>query len=248
MLVMSKMIPAVLALALAGGALAPVLLAHAAEPSAAKKGGVAVTAKSTELQKVGYSFGYMIGNSNREAVNDLDLEAFVGGFRDGYGNKKSALTDEEIKATLMAYKQRRDAEQMKVVQQLGEANGKAGAAYLAENAKKAGVKTTASGLQYEVLQEGTGATPKAEDQVKVHYEGKLLDGTVFDSSIARNEPATFPLNQVIAGWTEGVQLMKEGAKYKFTIPAALAYGETGSGPIPANSTLVFTVELIKVNP
>jgi FKBP-type peptidyl-prolyl cis-trans isomerase FklB len=137
---------------------------------------------------------------------------------------------------------------MKVVQQLGEANGKAGAAYLAENAKKAGVKTTASGLQYEVLQEGTGATPKAEDQVKVHYEGKLLDGTVFDSSIARNEPATFPLNQVIAGWTEGVQLMKEGAKYKFTIPAALAYGETGSGPIPANSTLVFTVELIKVNP
>jgi FKBP-type peptidyl-prolyl cis-trans isomerase FklB len=237
---MSKMIPAVLAIALAGGALAPVLLAHAAEPNAAKKGAVVVTAKSPELKKVGYSFGYMIGNSNREAVNDLDI--------DGYGNKKSVLTDEEVKATLMAYKQRRDAEQMKVVQQLGETNGKAGVAYLAENAKKAGVKTTASGLQYEVVQEGTGATPKAEDQVKVHYEGKLLDGTVFDSSIARNEPATFPLNQVIAGWTEGVQLMKEGAKYTFTIPAALAYGETGSGPIPANSTLIFSVELIKVNP
>lgn len=245
---MSKMIPAVLAIALAGGALAPVLLAHAAEPSAANKGGTVVTAKSPELKKVGYSFGYMIGNSNREAVTDLDIEAFVSGFRDGYSNKKSALTDDEVKATLTAYKQRRDAEQMKLTQAAGAKNSQEGAAYLAKNAQKAGVKTTASGLQYEIVQEGTGVSPKATDQVKVHYEGKLLDGTVFDSSIARNEPATFPLNQVIAGWTEGVQLMKEGAKYTFTIPAALAYGENGSGPIPPNSTLIFNVELIKVNP
>jgi FKBP-type peptidyl-prolyl cis-trans isomerase len=121
-----------------------------------------------------------------------------------------------------------------------------GATYLAENAKKAGVKVTASGLQYEVITEGKGAKPKATDTVKVHYEGKLLDGTVFDSSIKRKEPVSFPLNQVIAGWTEGVQLMSVGSKYKFTIPSNLAYGEQGSGPITPNSVLVFEVELIEI--
>lgn len=120
------------------------------------------------------------------------------------------------------------------------------AAFLAENAKKAGVKTTASGLQYEVITEGKGARPKATDQVKVHYEGKLVDGTVFDSSVKRGEPVTFPLNQVIPGWTEGVQLMTVGSKYRLVIPAALGYGEQGAGPIPPNAVLVFEVELLDI--
>ena len=122
-----------------------------------------------------------------------------------------------------------------------------GKAYLDANAKKPGVTVTKSGLQYEVLQEGTGKSPKATDTVRCHYEGRLLDGTVFDSSYKRGEPADFGLNQVITGWTEGVQLMKEGAKFRFTIPYLLAYGEQGAGAsIPPFSTLIFDVELIKV--
>ena len=124
----------------------------------------------------------------------------------------------------------------------------AGADFLKENAKKEGVKTTPSGLQYKVLKEGEGKSPKATDNVRVHYRGTLLNGTEFDSSIKRGEPAEFPLNHVIKGWTEGVQLMKEGAKYQFTIPSKLAYGERGTpgGPIPGNATLIFEVELLKV--
>ncbi|MDB6175428.1 MAG: fkpA [Chthoniobacteraceae bacterium] len=123
-----------------------------------------------------------------------------------------------------------------------------GEKYLAENAKKEGVKTTASGLQYKVLKEGEGKSPKATDTVQVHYRGTLLDGTEFDSSIKRGQPAEFPLNRVIKGWTEGVQLMKEGAKYQFTIPPQLAYGASGTpgGPIGPNETLIFEVELLKI--
>jgi hypothetical protein len=119
-------------------------------------------------------------------------------------------------------------------------------AFLAENGKKAGVTTTASGLQYEVLKQGTGAKPAATDTVKVHYEGKLLDGTVFDSSVQRGEPVSFPLNRVIPGWTEGVQLMTVGSKYKFVIPSELAYGDQGAGPIPPHSVLQFEVELLSI--
>jgi len=128
-----------------------------------------------------------------------------------------------------------------------EENKAAGAAFLAENAKKATIVTTASGLQYEILTPGTGTvSPKATDNVTVHYKGATIDGKEFDSSYSRGEPTSFPLNRVIPGWTEGVQLMKEGAKYRFYIPSDLAYGEQGAGPIAPNSTLIFDVELIKI--
>ncbi len=130
---------------------------------------------------------------------------------------------------------------------MAETSTDKGATYLAENAKKEGVKTTASGLQYKVLKEGDGASPKATDKVTVHYRGTLLNGTEFDSSYKRGEPATFPLNRVIPGWTEGVQLMKIGSKYQFVIPSKLAYGESGGGPIGPNETLIFEVELLKIN-
>lgn len=245
---MSKMIPAVLAVVLAAGALTPVLMANAADAAPPSASTVSISNASSETQKVGYSFGYLMGKGNREAINDLDMNAFISGFKTGYADQKATLTEDEIRTTLMAYKQRREAEEMKEIQKMGAENIQKGTVFLAENAKKAGIKTTASGLQYEVLKDGSGVNPKATDQVQVHYEGKLLDGTVFDSSVARGEPATFPLNGVISGWTEGVQLMKEGAKYRFYIPSALAYGETGAGSIPPNSVLIFDVELLKVNP
>lgn len=245
---MSRFAPVALAVILAGGALAPVLMANAATPDAKKSSSAksSVTASSTDNQKVGYSFGFLMGKGNVEAVPDLDIEKFIAGFRDGYGNKASAITEDDMRKTLIAYKERHDAQAMKEIQKLAADNATKGAAFLAENGKKAGVTTTASGLQYEVITAGTGPAPTADDQVQVNYEGKMLDGTVFDSSIARGQPVTFPLTGVITGWTEGLQLMKEGGKYRFFIPAKLAYGETGASTIPPNSVLIFEVELLKV--
>lgn len=206
-----------------------------------------IGANSTELQKVGYSFGYIMGKSNTEAVKDLDVNSFIQGFRDGYAGKPAGLSEEQMKAALLEYKQKQEAQDMKAFEQQARLNADAGARFLAENAKKPGIRTTASGLQYEVIRQGTGKRPAATAKVTVHYEGKLIDGTVFDSSIDRGEPVTFPLNQVIPGWTEGLQLMQEGAKYRLFIPARLGYGETGAGnSIGPNSTLIFEVELLKV--
>jgi FKBP-type peptidyl-prolyl cis-trans isomerase FklB len=150
---------------------------------------------------------------------------------------------------LTQYKKQAEAQQLIELRKQAEENSKIGTAFLAENAKKAGMQTTASGLQYQVLKAGTGKTPKVSSKVKVDYEGRLIDGTIFDSSIARQQPAEFQVNQVIQGWTEGLQLMKEGAKYRFFIPAHLAYGQIGSGDIiEPNSTLIFDVELLQVLP
>lgn len=201
---------------------------------------------ANEEAKVAYSLGFVFGKNNAAAIENLDIEQFFAGFKEGYGGKSALLSDEEIKKTLTDYKERRMAQAQAELQQQAIANKTLGETFLAENAKKAGVMATASGLQYEVLTQGTGIQPKATDTVEVHYEGKLTDGTVFDSSVARNQTASFRLDQVIAGWTEGVQLMKEGSKYRFVIPSNLAYGEAGAGSIPPNAVLVFEVSLLKV--
>jgi FKBP-type peptidyl-prolyl cis-trans isomerase FklB len=200
----------------------------------------------TDESKAAYSIGYMTGKNMETQVAKLDTESYIAGFKEAYAKKPALLTEEQMKASLMAFEQKLRAEAQAAQKKDAEGAQAKGAAFLVENAKKAGVKTTASGLQYEVITEGKGAAPKPTDMVKVNYEGKLVDGKVFDSSIQRGEPASFRLNQVIPGWTEGLQLMKTGSKYRFTIPAALAYGEQGAGPIPPNSVLVFEVELLEI--
>ncbi|WP_201577737.1 FKBP-type peptidyl-prolyl cis-trans isomerase [Psychrobacter okhotskensis] len=207
---------------------------------------VSVTEKSPANEKVGYSLGYMMAEGNKEAVGDLNLDTFEKGFRDGYEGNDSALTQEQMQEVLMTYQKEQEAKFVKDMESKATDNKAAGEAFLAANAKKEGVKKTASGLQYKVITPGTGKSPKATDVVEVNYEGKLIDGTVFDSSYERGEAIEFPLNQVIAGWTEGLQLMKEGGKYEFYIPSDIAYGEAGNSGIEPNSTLIFTVELLKV--
>ena len=171
---------------------------------------VSITEQSSASEKVGYSLGFMMAEGNKEAVKDLNLDTFEKGFRDGYEGNDSALTQEQMQEVLMTYQKEQEEQFAKDMQTKATENKTAGTAFLAENAKKEGVKQTDSGLQYKVLKEGTGKSPKATDVVEVNYEGKLIDGTVFDSSYERGEPIEFPLNQVIAGWTEGLQLMKEG--------------------------------------
>lgn len=207
---------------------------------------VTITDKSPELEQVGYSLGYLMGSGNKQDIPDLNLEAFEKGFSDGYSGdeKKRALTEEQMQKVLEAYQKKRQEEMVKEIENKAKTNKEKGEKFLAENAKKEGVQTTASGLQYKVITEGTGPKPKATDTVTVHYEGKLLDGKVFDSSYERGEPVQFPLNQVIKGWTEGVQLMPQGSKYELYIPSDLAYGEAGNPAIEPNSVLIFTVELL----
>lgn len=206
-----------------------------------------VTNSSSLNEQVGYSFGYLMGRSNAESVKDLDLDAFILGLKTAAQGGKSALTDEEMVRVLTQHKKQSDAKQLIELKKKADANAKIGAEFLAANAKKQGVQTTQSGLQYQILKQGTGQSPKANSIVKVNYEGRLIDGTVFDSSIARNQTAEFQVSQVIQGWTEGLQLMKEGAEYRFFIPAQLGYGQIGSGDvIEPNSTLIFDIELIEI--
>lgn len=197
-------------------------------------------------QKASYAIGMDIGANFKRQDLDVDAKALAAGLADTFAGK-TQLTEAESKQVLQEFRTQMMAK-MEVRQKTeGEKNAKEGEAFLASNAKKEGVKTTASGLQYKVIKSGTGKTPKATDTVKVHYHGTLVDGSVFDSSVQRGEPATFPVDQVIPGWTEVLQLMKEGDKWQVYIPGKLAYGERSPSPkIGPNSTLVFDVELLSI--
>lgn len=201
---------------------------------------------SAEKDKLGYSIGYATGMNMKQDGIDVSAEQLARGVRDGYSGKKGVMTEEEIKATLTAYEQALRAKQAEELKKVADANKKAGEAFLAENKGKAGVVTLPSGVQYKEIKAGTGKQPKEADMVKVHYTGTLIDGTEFDSSIKRGEPATFKVNGVVKGFGEVLQLMKEGAKWQVVIPSGLAYGEQGRGPIGPNQTLMFELELIQV--
>ena len=190
--------------------------------------------------KVAYALGTSIGLQLQQmGANELDITDFSQGVKDALAGS-SVMERAEIEAVINEFFTRKSQEQAAKAKEEG-------ARFLAENAKKPGVVTLPDGLQYQVLREGNGKKPKATDQVRCHYEGTLINGTVFDSSYKRGEPAVFGLNQVISGWTEGVQLMQEGAKYRFFIPYNLAYGERGAGQqIPPFAALIFDVELIEV--
>lgn len=207
---------------------------------------------TTEADKQSYAFGASMGmyaRNRMEQQGELNIEynedAYAKGFADALGDNVQ-LSMEEIQQLAQASEVAMQTAQQEKAVADAEANKVSGAEFLAKNAEKEGVTTTESGLQYEVLEQGDGEKPAATDTVKVHYAGTLIDGTTFDSSYDRGEPATFPLNRVIPGWTEGVQLMNVGSKYRLTVPSELGYGEQGTGPIPPNATLVFEVELLEI--
>ncbi len=198
----------------------------------------------TLQEKISYIIGRdMAGNLKKQGI-DVNADAFIKGMKEAIDGKPSSLSQEEIQQAMMQLQQEMGAKQGAAASE----NQKAGEAFLAENKTKEGIKTLPSGLQYEVLNEGSGKSPSASDKVTTHYHGTLIDGTTFDSSYERGQPATFPVNGVIAGWTEALQLMKEGAKWRLYIPSELAYGSQGAGDvIGPNAALIFDVELISVH-
>ncbi len=201
------------------------------------------------MDKLSYALGHNIGHQLKEMglQGSLSVDDYAEAVRDVLEGRAAKMGAEEAHMVLQQFFSELEERQQAAAAERGKAARSEGEAFLAENKDKPGVVTTASGLQYTVLNEGSGRQPKATDTVRCHYEGTLIDGTVFDSSYRRGQPAEFGLQQVIAGWTEGVQLMKEGAKYRFFIPWQLAYGERGAGAdIPPYAALIFTVELIKV--
>ena len=190
-----------------------------------------------------------MGNNFRASgIKTINVKDFADGVAAVFDGAEPKMSYDEAKLEIKNFFEAMEAEQREAAAKMGEVNEKAGKAFLDENGKRAEVSTTPSGLQYEVLEEGTGKQPVAQDQVTVHSTGKLIDGTVFDSSVERGQPATFGVTQVIPGWVEALQMMKEGAKWRLFIPSNLAYGPNGAGNvIGPNSTLIFDVELIKVN-
>lgn len=200
------------------------------------------------MDKVSYALGLGIGRQlSQMGADNLDIDDFAKAIKDILAGKKPEIDDAEAQTLVKDFFEKQEAKQRAAAAEKFKETKEKGEAYLAENAKKEGVVTLPSGLQYQVIKEGNGRRPKATDKVKCHYEGMLVDGTLFDSSIQRGEPATFPLNGVIKGWTEGLQLMQEGAKYRFFIPYHMGYGENGAGAsIPPFAALVFDVELIEV--
>ena len=198
----------------------------------------------TDAKKVGYIIGQSNGLSMLQQYVEIDPDAFFNGFKEGYAGKTNVVSEEEVREIMTKFQAELRAKAELKRAELAEKNLKEGEKFLEENKKKEGVKTTESGLEYKVLKEGEGDHPAADDTVTVHYRGTTLDGKEFDSSYKREQPSTFPLKGVIKGWTEGMQLMKPGAKFEFYIPANLAYGERGNRGIEPNSTLIFEVELI----
>ena len=213
-------------------------------------GGQGVTKRplKTELDSVSYAIGMDVARNVKTNVSEIDSELFIQGYMNYLDSTNILIKEEGVQQILSTYFQKKQAEKMKEQQAEGEKNKVANEKFLEENKSKDGVKVTESGLQYIVMKEGAGAKPTAESKVKVHYHGTLIDGTVFDSSVDRGEPAEFGVNQVIRGWTEGLQLMSVGSKYKFFIPQDLAYGARQTGDkIKPYSALVFEVELLEVS-
>lgn len=200
------------------------------------------------MDKVSYALGLGIGRQLAQmGASELNIDDFAAAIKDVIAGNELKVSNREAQTIVQDYFRKQEEKLNAERAEKGKVAKAEGEKYLAENAKKEGVVTLPSGLQYMVLKEGNGKKPKATDQVKCHYDGFLIDGTVFDSSIQRGEPAVFPLNQVIAGWTEGLQLMQEGAKYRFFIPYILGYGEGGAGAsIPPYAALIFDVELLEV--
>ena len=205
--------------------------------------------ENKELDRLSYALGLSMGQNFRASgIDAINVQDFTDGVAAVLYGAPMKMTYEEAKAEVNKFFAELNAKQEAQAKAMAEINKKAGDDFLAANGKRAEVKTTPSGLQYEVLEEGQGATPQTGDRVTVHYTGKLIDGSVFDSSVDRGVPATFGVTQVIPGWVEALQLMKVGAKYRLFIPSQLAYGEQGAGPIGPNQTLIFDVEPLEINP
>lgn len=200
-----------------------------------------------DFKKVSYILAQSIGGDFKRKSLDIDVDVFCDSFKASMKGEKPTLSAGEMQQVMMSFQQMLQAEAEKSQGEAGAKNSAEGIAFLEENAKKEGVVVTESGLQYTVVKEGAGKSPTDKDKVTVHYEGRLIDGTVFDSSFKREQPATFPVGDVIQGWQEAIQLMKEGSKCELVIPADIGYGPQGAGDaIGPNATLCFTVELIKV--
>ncbi len=202
---------------------------------------------SVDWNKVSYVLGQQIGSDFKEQGITVELEAFFKSFEKAFNGEPSELTGPEMQEIMQSFQQYMQGKQAEKMEKEAKVNLQEGTEFLAKNAKEDGIKTLESGLQYRVLTEGSGKTPSNTDTVEAHYEGKLINGSVFDSSYQRGQTIDFPVNGVIPGWTEALQLMSEGSKWQLFIPANLAYGEAGSPPvIPPNSTLLFDVELVSV--
>ncbi|MAZ86030.1 MAG: hypothetical protein CL693_00080 [Cellvibrionaceae bacterium] len=203
---------------------------------------------TTLTDRVSYIFGYNLGSRFGQDQVDLNIDVFAEAMKAAKNGKAPAMTEAEMQQVMTQFQELQQAKMAQAQKAMAEANLQAGETFLAENAKKDGVKTTSSGLQYKVLTQGSGAKPTQSDKVSVHYSGTLIDGTEFDSSYRRGEPAAFGVTQVIPGWTEALMMMPEGSKWEIYVPSQLAYGAGGSGPkIGPNSTLIFEIELLKAS-
>jgi len=223
------------------------LLLTFATTACAQEAAKTAPAKPESMEnRASYAIGMNMGRSMKDQEVPIDLDLLVQGIKDGLAGGETLLTDEEMQTAMQEFQQMMMKKQQDKQAAMAGENEKAADEFFATNKDKEGVVTTDSGLQYQVLTEGSGAKPTASDRVSVHYKGTLLDGTQFDSSYDRGQPATFPVSGVIPGWTEALQLMPVGSKWKLWIPPNLAYGERGQGPIPPGSALVFEVELLSI--